>query len=183
LPTFQAAVFVTLLLLALHPFDFTEWVQAQESRTQSIERELMTLEGQEKKHDVVLASHQQSQSGYNLAREQTVALQDRMAELGEGVDTLLSRLEIITHQAKPETISLLAVAPSAGHMTVMGGAQTYGEALRYAANLRSYEVFEDARTLQIQGTDGLEPTEDSFVNFQIKVFLPVEEEPEEEGES
>ena len=76
-------------------------------------------------------------------------------------------------------MSLIAVAPSGNDLTVMGGAQSYAEALRYASNLRSYGVFEDARTVQIQGSGGREASEESFVNFQIKITLPVEDEPEE----
>ena len=179
LPTFQAAVFVTLFLLALHPFDLTEFIDTQELQTQAVSRELRDLQQREKKHDVVLIDHQQSQSGYELAREQTVELQNLMAELGEGVDTLLARLDIITNQAKPDSVSLIAVAPLGNDLTVMGGAQTYAEALRYAAQLRSYSVFEDARTVQIQGASGREVVEESYVSFQIKITLPVEEEPEE----
>ena len=177
LPTFQATVFVTLGLLALHPFDLTEFIQAQELQTQAVSRELRDL--QQQKHNVVLVAHEQSQSGYESARDQTVELQTLMADLGGSVDTLLARLEIITHQAKPDTVSLLVVAPSGTDLTVMGGAQSYAEALRYAANLRSYNVFEDARTVQIQGASGREVDEESFVSFQVKITLPVEDEPEE----
>ena len=179
LPTFQTAVFVTLFLLALHPFDLTEWIQAQELQTQVVSRELRDLQQQEKKHDVVLVAQQQGQSGYESARDQTAELQTLMAELSGNVDTLLTRLDIITNQAKPDTVSLIAVAPSGNDLTVMGGAQSYAEALRYASNLRSYGVFEDARTVQIQGSGGRENSEESFVNFQIKITVPVEDEPEE----
>ena len=61
----------------------------------------------------------------------------------------------------------------------MGGAQSYAEALRYAANLRSYGVFEDARMVQIQGDGGQEANEDGLASFRIKITLPVEDEPEE----
>jgi len=179
LPTVQAAVFVTLFLLALHPFNLTDWIQAQELQTQVVSRELRDLQRQEKKHDVVLVAQQQSQSGYESARDQTAELQTLMAELSGNVDTLLTRLDIITNQAKPDTVSLIAVAPSGNDLTVMGGAQSYAEALRYASNLRSYSVFEDARTVQIQGSGGREASEESFVNFQIKIIVPVEDEPEE----
>ena len=179
LPTFQTAVFVTLFLLALHPFNLTDFVQAQEIQTQAISRELQILRQQEKKHDVILINHERSQVGYESARDQTVELQALMADLGGSVDTLLARLNIITHQAKPNTVSLLAVAPSGNNLTVMGGAQSYAEALRYAANLRSYDLIEDARTVQIQGSSGREVDEESFANFQVKITLPVEDEPEE----
>ena len=76
-------------------------------------------------------------------------------------------------------MTLLAVAPSGDDLSVMGGARSYAEALRYAANLRSYDVFEDARTVQIQGSGGQENGEESIVNFQIKITLPVEDAPEE----
>ena len=134
---------------------------------------------QEKKHDVILINHERSQVGYESARDQTVELQALMADLGGSVDTLLARLNIITHQAKPNTVSLLAVAPSGNNLTVMGGAQSYAEALRYAANLRSYDLIEDARTVQIQGSSGRKVDEESFANFQVKITLPVEDEPEE----
>ena len=179
LPTFQAAVFVTLFLLALHPFDLTDWIQAQELKTQALSIELKNLERQEKKYDVVLVDHEQSQSGYTLAKDQTLELQSLMADFGEGVDTLLTRLDIITNLAKPDSVTLLAVAPSGDDLSVMGGARSYAEALRYAANLRSYDVFEDARTVQIQGSGGQENGEESIVNFQIKITLPVVDAPEE----
>ena len=82
---------------------------------------------QEKKHNVVLVAHEQSQAGYESARDQTVELQTLMADLGGSVgDTLLARLESITHQAKPDTVSLLVVAPSGTDPTVMGG-HTFGQ--------------------------------------------------------
>ena len=180
LPTFQTAVFVILFLLALHPFDLTEWVQDQKHQTAAITLDLGNLKRQEKKHDVVLANHQQSQSGYDLAQEETFELENRMAEWRESLDTLLYRLDIITQQSKPETVSLIAVSPSDLDFVVMGGARSYSEALRYAANLRSYDVFEDARMVQIQGADGGEADELSFVSFQIKVTVPVEDEAEGE---
>lgn len=179
LPTFQAAIFVTLFLLALHPFDLTDWIQAQELQARVVSRELQDLLQQEEKHDVVLVDHQQSQSGYEVAREQTEELQTLMADLGGSVNILLGRLDIITHQAKPDTVSLIAVSPSGEDLSVMGGAQSYAEALRYAANLRSYGVFEDARMVQIQGDGGQEANEDGLVSFRIKITLPVEDEPEE----
>ena len=179
LPTFQTAIFVTLFLLALHPFDLTEWIQAQELQTQEVSRELRDLQQQEKKHDVVLVAQQQSQSGYEAARNQTAELGTLMAELEGSVNTLLARLDIITNQAKPDSVSLNAVAPSGNDLTVIGGAQSYAEALRYASNLRSYDLFEDARTVQIQGSGGREADEESFVSFQVKITLPVEDEPEE----
>lgn len=179
LPTFQTAVFVTLFLLALHPFDLTDWIQAQELQTQVVSRELRDLQQREEVHDVLLVDHQQSKSGYESARDQTVELQTLMADLRGNVDTLLTRLDIITHQAKPDTVSLIAVAPSGDDLTVMGAAQSYAEALRYAANLRSYGVFDDARTVQIQGSGGREDGQESFVSFQIKITVPVEDEPEE----
>ena len=85
-------------------------------------------------------------------------------------------------------MSLIAVAPSGKDFAVMGGAQSYAEALRYAYNLRSYDAFEDARMVQIQGAGGREAEEEEeaaedFVNFQIKVTLPLEEETEEESTS
>ena len=180
LPTFQTAVFVTLFLLALHPFDLTDWVRDQERQADAISLELDNLKRQEKKHDVVLTNHQQSQSGYDLAQEETLELQNRMEEWRGSVDTLSYRLDIITQQSKPETVSLIAVAPSDLDFVVMGGARSYSEALRYAANLRSYDVFEDARMVQIQGDDGEEANEVNFVSFQIKVTVPVDDEPEEE---
>ena len=179
LPTFQAAVFFTLFLLAAHPFNLTEWIQAKELQTQVVSRELRDLQQQEKKHDIVLIDHQQSQSGYESARDQTVELQALMADLRGSVDTLLTRLDIITRQAKPDNVSLIAVAPSGENLTVMGGARSYAQALRYAANLRAYDVFEDARTVQIQGEGGQEAGEANIVSFQIKITLPVEDEPEE----
>ena len=179
LPTFQAAIFVTLFLLALHPFDLTDWIQKQELQMQVVSRELRDLQQQEKKHDVTLVDHQQIQSGYDLAREQTEEMRALMAEMGESVDTLLTRLVIITDKAKPDSVSLIAVSPSGKDLTIMGGAKSYGEALRYSANLRTYSVFEDARTVQIQGSGAREDGEDSLVSFRIKVILPAEEEAEE----
>ena len=96
LPTSQAAVFLTLFLLALHPFDLADWIQGQELETQVVSRELRDLQQQEKKHDVILMDHQQSQSGYESAREQTVELQNRVADSRGSVNTLLTRLDIIT---------------------------------------------------------------------------------------
>ena len=91
LPTFQAAIFVTLFLLALHPFDLTDWIQAQELQARVVSRELQDLLQQEEKHDVVLVDHQQSQSGYEVAREQTEELQTLMADLGGSVNILLGQ--------------------------------------------------------------------------------------------
>ena len=179
LPTLQAAVFVTLFLLALHPFDLADWIQEQELQKQVVSRELRDLQRQEKKHNVVLVDHQQSQSGYESAREQTMELQNRVAESSGSVETLLTRLDIITDRAKPDNVSLIAVAPSGDDLSIMGAAQSYAEALRYAANLRSYDLFEGARMVQLQGEDGREDGEGSYVSFQIKVTLPVEGEPEE----
>ena len=102
-----------------------------------------------------------------------------MADLEGSVNTLLARLDIVTNQARPDTVSLNAVAPSGNDLTVIGGAQSYAEALRYASNLRSYDLFEDARTVQIQGSGGRETDAESFVSFQVKITLPVEDEPEE----
>ena len=131
----------------ISPFLLTEWVQDQERQTAAISRELGNLQWQERKHDVVLTNHQQSKSWYDSAQEETVELQNGMEEWRGSVDTLLYRLDIITQQSKPETVSLIAVAPSDLDFVVMGGA--YSEVLRYAANLRSYDVFEDARMVQI----------------------------------
>jgi hypothetical protein len=95
------------------------------------------------------------------------------------MDTLLVRLAIITHDAKPDDISLTTIAPLGADWSVRGSAPNYGEALKYAAALKAYPVFEDARAIQVQGSEATGPeTDGGLVSFLIKVVLPREEDPE-----
>ncbi len=182
LPVFQAAIFITLGMLAVHPFDFTGLVQDKQLQAQTVNRDLRDLRSQEQRHNLILARHQENQTGFDDAQAQGIALRSLQEGLDEDMDALLTRLAIITHDAKPDDISLTTIAPLGEDWSVRGSAPTYEEALKYAADLKAYPVFEDARAIQVQGTDATGPeAEDGLVSFLIKVVLPQEADPEEES--
>lgn len=182
LPVFQAAIFLTLALLAFHPFDFTQWVNDKQLQAQTVDRSLRDLRTQEQQHNLILARHEENQTGFDQAQAQGMALRTLQEDLNEDMDTLLTRLTIITRDAKPDYITLTTIAPLGSDWSVRGSAPTYQEALKYAADLKAYPIFEDARAIQVQGTDATGPDdEEGLVSFLIKVVLPQEEDPDAES--
>ena len=182
LPVLQTAIFMTLALLAVHPFDFTQLVNGKQLEAQTVTRNLRDLRSQEQKHNLILARHQEDQTGFDDAQTQGLALSSLQEDLKQDMDTLLTMLDVITDDAKPDNISLTTIAPLGVNWSVRGSAPIYEEALKYAAKLKGYPVFEDARAIQVQGSEaiGVESSE-GLVSFLLKVVLTEKDEPEENG--
>lgn len=183
LPVLQAAVFITLLLLAVHPFNVSNLVDAKVMEKQAISRDLQELKAQERNHDLRLASRQESKKVLENTTGQIQKIESRLETLQEDMDTHLARLVTMTSLALPPNVELAGVAPLGDGYSLSGSASSYTEALQYVNNLKTYPVFEDARALRVEGSGGTNPEGGvGRISFQIRVSLP-EEPTSEEGDS
>jgi Tfp pilus assembly protein PilN len=174
-PILQAAVFITLLLLAVHPFNLSAWVDARVLEKEAISRNLQELKGQERNHDRLLASHQESKNALESTAGQTQKLESHLDSLQEEMDTFLTRLITMTSLALPPNVELAGVAPLGDGYSLSGSASNYAEALQYVNNLKTYPIFENARALRVEGSGGTNPEGGvGRISFQIRVFLPKE---------
>jgi prefoldin subunit 5 len=175
LPVLQAAVFITLLLLAIHPFNVSNRVDAKLLEKQAISRDLQALKAQERNYDRLLASHQENTDALENTAGEIQKLESHLDTLAEEMDTLLERMVTMTSLALPPNVELSGVAPLGNGYSVSGSASSYGEALQYANNLKTYSLFEDARVLRVEGSGGTNPEESvGRISFQIRVSLPEE---------
>ena len=131
LPVLQTAIFMTLALLAVHPFDFTQLVNGKQLEAQTVTRNLRGLRSQEQKHNLILARHQEDQTGFDDAQTQGLALSSLQEDLKQDMDTLLTMLDVITDDAKPDNISLTTIAPLGGELVCEG----FGTNLRRGAQV------------------------------------------------
>jgi Tfp pilus assembly protein PilN len=163
------------LLIAIHPFNASNLVDAKLREKQTISQNLQELKAQERKHTLLLASHQKNINTLESATEQTQKLQSRLDTLQDEMDTLLARMITITSLALPPDVELSAVVPQGNGYSLSGSASSYSEALEYASNLKAYPVFADAKALRLEGSGGTNPEGGAGrISFQIKVLLPEE---------
>jgi Tfp pilus assembly protein PilN len=183
LPVLQTAIFITLLLLAIHPFNVSDLVDAKLREKQAISQDLQELKAQERNHDRLLASHQENKNVLENTTGQSQKLESRLDTLQEEMDTLLARLVTITSLALPPNVELSGVAPLGDGYSLSGSASSYAEALQYVNNLKTYPVFQDAKALRVEGSGGTNPEGGvGRISFQIRVSLP-EEPTSEDGDS
>lgn len=183
-PVFQASIFVILILLAVHPYNVTDRVDAKIQERDAIAEELQSLRRQERRHDVLLTSYQESNAELESAREFNAKLETQLETLQADIDLLLARLSTMTDSALPPGVELSSVAPLGREFSVVGIASSHAEALRYAANLRDSPLLEEARIVRVEGPGGANPHAISTVSFQIRVAVPLEKNPEpEDGET
>jgi Tfp pilus assembly protein PilN len=179
LPVLQAAVFIILLLLAIHPFNVSDLVDAKLREKQAISRDLQELKQREQSHDRLLASRQESKNVLENTTGQAQKLESRLGTLQEEMEILLARLITMTSLALPPNVELSAVAPLGDGYSLVGSASSYAEALQYVTNLKTYPVFGDAKVLRVEGSGGTNPEGgEGRVSFQVKVSLPKEPDPE-----
>jgi hypothetical protein len=180
-PLFPAAVFIILILLAMHPFNISTKMEAKVQERDAISRQLQALKVQEKSHDLVLTSYQEGNAQFEAARSEISGLETRLDELDVEMGILLARLSTITDTALPAGVTLSGVAPLGPDFSLVGTASSHAETLRYAANLKESPLFADARVIRVDGSGGANPDTSTSVSFQIRLSVPQAEEPDEDA--
>jgi hypothetical protein len=169
LPALQAAVFITLILLAIHPINVTERLEAKVLERNAIAQQLQILRAEERSLDVILVSQRNNNRQLESVRSQTASLEARLEQLQKEADTVLARLFTITDDARPPGVEVSSVTPLGQGYTLSGGAGSHADALQYVSNLRSSPFFSEVRIVRLDGPGGANPENNSRIGFQIRL--------------
>ncbi|MFQ6027558.1 MAG: hypothetical protein ACE5Q6_08705 [Dehalococcoidia bacterium] len=198
-PVLQTAVFVTLLLLAIHPFNFPSRVDAKAQEAEIVASQLKRLQSQNQQRIILLSNERSTQNLLGTVNEEITALESRLDDFQIELDLLLARMQALTKAARPPTVDVFTVAPQGAGFAVQGIANEYTQILGYAENIRATGLFTGAKIVRVDdgteqgpsrapspleiavlgpnaGEDELMPTPgDGFVSFQIHASIPEEE--------
>ena len=180
LPVLQTAIFVTLVLLAVHPINISTRVDAKGLASVTISQQLQTMQEKERAHDLVLATLLTNDNELKNATGQLELLEARLNTLQTEMNTLIARLFSITDEDLPPSVSLVSIAPQRSNFNITGTASNHSQTLQYALNLRTNPLFSDARVVRVEGRGGANPDGGSQVNFQVQ--LSVVQEPSDQEE-
>jgi Tfp pilus assembly protein PilN len=172
-PVTPVAVFVTLLLLWLHPFDVSGHVSAKLVATSSLAGQVEVLKTRVQQHRTNQTQEKAIQKEIQDLTQQSKVLQLHLDELATSMDTLLVRLETMSATALPAGVTLNSLVQRADGFTLVGTAHSYDQALAYAANLRTSGLFSDARVLKVDGRENPEDPLAATVSFQVEAGIPV----------
>ncbi|HLF03857.1 MAG TPA: PilN domain-containing protein [Dehalococcoidia bacterium] len=172
-PVTPVAVFITLMLLWLHPFDVGGHVNAKLVATSSLAGQIDVLKTRVQQHRTNQTQEKAIQKEIQDLTQQSKALQLHLDELAISMDTLLARLETMSATAMPAGVALNSLVQRADGFTLVGTAYSYDQVLAYAANLRDSGLFSDARVLKMDGREKPEDPLAASVSFQLEAMVPV----------
>lgn len=186
LPVLQAAVFLILILLAVHPINIMGKVEAKILEKDSVSSEVSLLRGQQRRLTSALSSFQENQAELEVVSRQADNLDTQLDTLKDRLTTFLNQISTITRVASAQDISLTGVTPRGTEGFSLGGsAGSHAELLTYVQTLRDDPLFEDALVLNVGGTGGADPSNDGEVTFSVQVTKakPVEGEAAAEADA
>jgi hypothetical protein len=170
LPVLQAAVFLILILLAVHPINIMGKVEAKILERDSVSSEVSLLRGQQRRLSSALSSFQENQAELAVVSRQADNLDTQLEALEERLTTLLDQISTITRVASEQGITLSGVTPRGTEGFSLGGsAGSHAELLTYVQTLRDDPLFEDALVLNVGGTGGANPGNEGVVTFSVQV--------------
>jgi Tfp pilus assembly protein PilN len=172
-PVTPVAVFVTLLLLWLHPLDVVGHVNAKLVATSSLAGQIEVLKTVVQQHRTNQSEEKAIQKEIQDLTQQRQVLQLHLDDLATSMDTLLARLETLSATALPNGVNLNSLVQRADGFTLVGTANSYDQVLVYAANLRSSGLFSDARVLKVDGRENPADPLAAGVSFQVEAAVPV----------
>jgi len=172
-PVAPVAVFITLLLLWLHPYDVTAHVKTQVADTANLATNVGNLRKLVFTLRADLAQEKAIQAQIVGLQGESKLLHQRLDDLDGQMDTLLDRMQAITHTARPEHLVLQSVSQRADGFIVVGTASNYTTVLDYANNLRQSGLFTSSRVVRIEGKEDLMDPANSFVSFQVETKVPM----------
>jgi hypothetical protein len=170
LPVLQAAVFLILILLAVHPINIMGKVEAKILERDSVSSEVSLLRGQQRRLSSALSSFQENQAELAVVSRQADNLDTQLEALEERLKTFLDQISTITRVASEQGITLSGVTPRGTEGFSLGGsAGSHAELLTYVQTLRDDPLFEDALVLNVGGTGGANPGNEGVVTFSVQV--------------
>jgi Tfp pilus assembly protein PilN len=176
-PMTPAAVFITLLLLWLHPFNVGAHVEDKLVSTNVLSGQIDVLKTRAQQHRANQALEKATEKETQELYRQRQILQLQLDELEGRMDSLLARLEAMTTTSLPPTMKLTSLIQRADEFALVGTATSYDEVLAYTENLRASGLFSDARVLKVDGWEDPDDPTAAAVSFQVEAKVPAAAEP------